>query len=77
MLKGKTAIVTGGTAGIGKAIALLFAKQGANVIIFGTNSERALQAVKELESARASEEQKIQSRIVNVAQTKEVKLTFS
>jgi 3-oxoacyl-[acyl-carrier protein] reductase len=76
MLKGKTAIVTGGTAGIGKAIALLFAKQGANVIIFGTNSERALQAVKELESARASEEQKIQSRIVNVAQTKEVDETM-
>lgn len=76
MLKGETAIVTGGTAGIGKAIALLFAKQGANVIIFGTNPERASLAVKELESARTSEEQKIQSRIVNVSKTKEVDETM-
>ncbi len=44
LLKGKTAIVTGGTAGIGKAIASLYAAQGADVAIFGTNRERAEQA---------------------------------
>ena len=32
-LKGKTAIVTGGGSGIGKAISTTFAKQGANVLI--------------------------------------------
>ena len=32
-LKNKTAIVTGGGSGIGKAISLLFAQQGAKVII--------------------------------------------
>ena len=32
-LKNKTAIVTGGGSGIGRAISLLFAKQGADVQI--------------------------------------------
>ena len=33
LLEGKTAIITGGNAGIGKAIAERFAKEGANIII--------------------------------------------
>lgn len=34
-LKGKTAIVTGSTRGIGKACALLLAEDGANVLVNG------------------------------------------
>src|SRR5687768_4213186 len=36
-LTGKTAVITGGGSGIGKAIAILFAKQGANVAIIEWN----------------------------------------
>ena len=37
MLKGKTAIITGGTAGIGNATAEYFLSQGANVVMSGRN----------------------------------------
>jgi len=40
-LKKKTAIITGGGSGIGRAIALLFAKQGANVFILDYNKNTA------------------------------------
>lgn len=39
-LKGKTAIVTGGAAGIGAAIVQRFKEQGTNVVVFDLNSEK-------------------------------------
>lgn len=45
MLTGQTAIVTGGSRGIGREIALTLAKEGADVIVNG-NSIPALEAVK-------------------------------
>ena len=48
-LESYVAIVTGSTKGIGKAIAKDFAMKGADVIVIGTNKERAEKVVQELE----------------------------
>jgi 2-keto-3-deoxy-L-fuconate dehydrogenase len=53
-LKGKTAVITGGGSGIGKAISLLFAKQGATVHIIELNAEAAAETVAEIEAAQGS-----------------------
>jgi len=47
-LKGKIAVITGGGSGIGKAISLLFARQGATVHIIELNAEAANQTVDEV-----------------------------
>jgi NAD(P)-dependent dehydrogenase (short-subunit alcohol dehydrogenase family) len=51
ILDGKTAIVTGSTKGIGRAIATTFAAAGAQVVIHGTDRGRADAARRQIESA--------------------------
>lgn len=50
MLEGKVAIITGGTRGIGFAIAKKYLENKAKVIIFGSRNETVEKAIKELKS---------------------------
>jgi len=51
-LAGKTAIVTGGASNIGRAIALGFAREGANVIIGDIDEGQALKVASEAEASK-------------------------
>ena len=51
MLKGKTAVVTGGSRGIGRAICLKFAENGADIaFLYAGNRVKAEETLKELEA---------------------------
>lgn len=49
-LKDKVAIVTGSTAGIGKATAQIMAREGANIVVTSRDEEKAKKAASEIES---------------------------
>ena len=49
--KGKTALVTGSTSGIGKATAIALAARGAHVLVVGRNEQRAKDVVAEIEGS--------------------------
>ncbi len=71
-LQNKKAVVTGGGSGIGKAIATLFAKQGAQVHIVELTEESAKDAVTEISAAGG----KVFFHACNVANQQEVLATF-
>lgn len=50
-LKNKTALITGGSNGIGKATAILFAKEGANVVITDINDKAGQQVAEQIKAA--------------------------
>lgn len=71
-LEGKTALVTGGSRGIGRSIALRLAEYGANVAITYRSSTDAAEEVKEEMEALGVQAKAIQADAVNTDQATEV-----
>ena len=71
-LQNKKAVITGGGSGIGRAIAALFAKQGAEVHIIDLSIESAQDAVEEIKNAGGN----VFSYACNVSSQADVKATF-
>lgn len=72
MLKNKKVLITGGTRGIGRAIAETFAKNGAHVIILGTSEQKAQETLSQLKEVASHPEQLFEYKLVNVGQHQEV-----
>ncbi|WKZ70482.1 MAG: 3-oxoacyl-ACP reductase FabG [Melioribacteraceae bacterium] len=68
-LQGKTAVITGGAQGIGKATVLKFVNEGANVAIWDLDSDKGISLLNEFKN----NDQKVIFYKVNVAKAKEVK----
>ena len=71
-LDNKVAVVTGGGSGIGKAIAILFAQQGAKVFVLERHQEAAQEVVREIEAKGGF----AAFQIGNVSDFKEVSAAF-
>lgn len=72
-LNKKIAVITGGGSGIGKATALLFAKQGAKVHIIDLNEEACYATVVEIQNAKGE----AIAQVCDVTSQKQVKEIFS
>jgi NAD(P)-dependent dehydrogenase (short-subunit alcohol dehydrogenase family) len=72
-LKNKKAIITGGGSGIGKAMAILFAKQDAEVHIIELSEESARSTIEEIKAANGD----AYTHICNVAKQEEVVSAFN
>ncbi len=74
-LRGKTAIVTGGSRGLGKGISLNLASEGVNIVMsYNCNKEKAVETKREIETLYS-----VKALIVNanVAKEDEVKAMFA
>lgn len=75
MLEGKVAIITGGTRGIGFAIAKKYLENNAKVIIFGSRNETVEKAVKELKSL--NDKYEIDGYYPNLTDEQNIEKTFN
>ena len=72
LLKGKTAVITGASRGIGKAIALLFAENGADVAVIYAGGEAAAAEVIETAEAFGVKAAAFQCNVADFTQSKEI-----
>lgn len=75
-LHNRHVVITGGSSGIGKSLAVLCIKQGSNVTIIGRNIERLNNAITEMESNRVNTQQLIHSVSLDVSDNCLVKKKF-
>ncbi|MFT4595691.1 MAG: NAD(P)-dependent dehydrogenase (short-subunit alcohol dehydrogenase family), partial [Psychroserpens sp.] len=54
-MKGKTVVITGGNAGIGKATAIALAKKGAEIVITSRSDDKAKAVIAEIKTASGNE----------------------
>ncbi|MDK2962536.1 MAG: hypothetical protein PWP20_1662, partial [Eubacteriaceae bacterium] len=50
-LENKIAVITGATSGIGEAVALMYVKEGAKVVLVGRNADKGKQLVEEIQAS--------------------------
>jgi 3-dehydrosphinganine reductase len=69
---GKLALITGGSSGIGLALASSLAKYGAHVVILARDAEKLTKAQEAIKLARASDSQKVITVQADVSKTTEI-----
>ena len=74
MIRGKVAVVTGGTRGIGYSIVLKFLQNGAKVVLFGSKDETVKKAIKSLKDI--DENYDVMGFSPNLSDIEEVSKTF-
>ncbi|ENN77559.1 hypothetical protein YQE_05855, partial [Dendroctonus ponderosae] len=75
-LLGRHVVITGGSSGIGKALAILAAKKGAHVTIVARNVDKLRVAMQEIED-HANEAQKINSASIDVSDKEAIEKNFA
>lgn len=73
LLHNKVAVITGSSKGIGKAIALTFAKHGAHVVVTGTNKENIKNVTAQINSTDAP---RAIGKVLDVTNSEQVKNTI-
>lgn len=76
LLKGRKALITGGTSGIGYAIASAFLRSGASVIITGRTEQRLENSVKKLAEENPSAKDRISFVVMNNKEVGSFKTLF-